>query len=101
MRWPRGSLAAGARGDPSASRSGELVEAVARRIPGTTCLPIALTGYVVLSRAGREPVLRIGVTREAGSVEAHAWVEVDGVAAVGGVERERFKAVEGKDIMSK
>ena len=85
---------------PSALRSGELVESVARRIPGTTCLPIALTGYVVLGRAGRAPVLRIGVTRETGSVEAHAWVEVDGVVAVGGAERERFTVIQGKDIMS-
>ena len=85
---------------PSTIRSGELVESVARRIPGTTCLPVALTGYVVLGQAGRAPALRIGVTREADSVEAHAWVEVDGVVAVGGAERARFKAVEGKDIMS-
>jgi len=85
---------------PSAMRSGEIVGSVARRIPGTTCLPIALTGYVLLGRAGWAPVLRIGVTREADSVEAHAWVEVDGVVAVGGAERARFKAVEGKDIMS-
>jgi hypothetical protein len=85
---------------PSAIRSGELVGSVARRIPGTTCLPIALTGYVVLGQAGRAPVLRIGVTREAGPVEAHAWVEVKGVVAVGGAEQARFTAVQGKDIMS-
>jgi hypothetical protein len=85
---------------PSAPRTGELVESVARRIPGATCLPIALTGYVVLSRAGWAPVLRIGVARGARSVEAHAWVEVGGVVAVGGTESARFTVVEGKDIMS-
>jgi len=102
--WVRATASWLARGRATcrapAVRSGEIVESVARRFPGTTCLPIALTGYVLLARAGWAPVMRIGVTKQAHAVEAHAWVEVDGVVAVGGAERARFKAIHGRDIMS-
>ena len=44
--------------------------------PGTTCLRHALVLGHRLRRLG--PVLRIGVARIDGEVQAHAWLEIDG-----------------------
>jgi hypothetical protein len=56
----------------------------ARAVPGSTCLTRAITIQFLLSRAGHEARLRIGVSK-AGSAPllAHAWVECCG-AVVGG-----------------
>lgn len=67
------------------------IRVVSRRLPGLmTCLVQALAADAVLRRRGYAPRLRIGV-RERGSqgsrpLEAHAWVECDGVLVVGGLE---------------
>jgi len=53
--------------------------AVLRTGPGNgTCLRRALVMADVLQH--HRPVLRVGVTKEAGLVEAHAWLEVSGIA---------------------
>ncbi|WP_299087635.1 MULTISPECIES: lasso peptide biosynthesis B2 protein [Microbacterium] len=41
-----------------------------------TCLRRAIVGGYFLR--DREPILRIGVTKTAGVVAAHAWIEIDG-----------------------
>jgi hypothetical protein len=87
-------------GSLNVTRSGEIVESAARRFPGTTCLPIALAGYVLLGRTGSVPVMRMGVSKEPDGLEAHAWVEVDGSVVVGAAERARFRAIHGGDILS-
>ena len=45
-----------------------------------TCLTKSLTLWWLLARQGIASDLRIGVRREQGKLEAHAWVERDGIA---------------------
>lgn len=53
-------------------------------LPGTTsCLPRAFVGRALLTRAGHEATLRVGVTREGDGLAAHAWVERGGAVVVG------------------
>jgi hypothetical protein len=42
------------------------------------CLPRSLVLERLLARRGAAPELRVGVRREAGELQAHAWVEVAG-----------------------
>ena len=49
------------------------------------CLPRSLALYRALSRAGASPQLWIGFRKQAGRVDGHAWVTVDG-RAVGEAE---------------
>jgi hypothetical protein len=57
-----------------------LVDAAARRSPYTaTCLPRSLTLWWLLRRRGIDSYLRIGVRKAAGRIEAHAWVELQGL----------------------
>jgi hypothetical protein len=70
----------------SSARLAALVAAAARALPGATgCLPRAIALEALLRRAGRAAELRVGVAARRGRarLDAHAWVEVDGVA-VGG-----------------
>jgi len=45
-----------------------------------TCLALSLTLRWLLERQGIESHLRVGIRKENGKFEAHAWVERDGVA---------------------
>jgi hypothetical protein len=55
------------------------VMAVARRLPGTRCLPRALALQALLRQAGVASELRLGVAKNPrGSFVAHAWVNCDG-----------------------
>ena len=48
------------------------------------CLPIAMATQWLLSRRGFSTDLRIGVMRgESGNLEAHAWVEREGLILIG------------------
>lgn len=61
------------------------VEAVARRVPGATCLTQALSGKLLLSWFGHHSQLCLGIARTVGgSIRAHAWLEQDGRAVLGG-----------------
>jgi len=58
-----------------------MVRAAARHgISRASCLEESLTLWWLLARQGIASDLRIGVRKEQGSFEAHAWVERDGVA---------------------
>jgi hypothetical protein len=61
------------------------VERSSQLMPGgAKCLAKALTTYLLLGRRGYPPELRIGVAKsEAGALEAHAWVEVNGQVIMG------------------
>ena len=62
------------------------VNAVSHYIPGMKCkcLARALTTEVLMKRYGHTPKLQIGVSKtEEGKLEAHAWVEVEGIVAIG------------------
>jgi hypothetical protein len=57
-----------------------LVEAAARHGPfRAACLPRSLALWWLLRRRGIDTDLRIGVRKEAGRFEAHAWVELWGL----------------------
>ena len=63
------------------------VRRAGRLVPGATCLPQALTGRVLLARAGHLSELRIGVRKSAAAgFEAHAWLEHRGEVVLGELE---------------
>ena len=67
--------------DGTPAQSVRMVAAVARRVPWSgACLPGALTLQRILRAQGIESELRLGVRRVGGRIEAHAWIERDGVA---------------------
>jgi len=59
------------------------INAVSRRIGGATCLAEAAVAYTMLRRHGHDPRLRIGVRNGESALEAHAWVECDGIVVAG------------------
>ncbi len=64
-----------------------------RSVPGATCLAQALTAELLLRELGAPAVLRLGVSTEpvAGrALDAHAWVESDGMVVVGDADFERY-----------
>jgi hypothetical protein len=65
------------------------ITAVAARCPSATCLVQALAGDVMLRSRGLGCELHIGV-RAGGSsavpIESHAWIECNGVVAIGAIE---------------
>ena len=74
VRKPWKGMARDARSTPA------LVRAAARHCPYyTTCLPQSLTLWWLLRRQGIESDLRFGARKEAGQMEAHAWVELGGI----------------------
>lgn len=77
----------------SAPRSPATIEAdclaaraASRFVPGrNTCLVRAVAAGVLLARHGHEASIRIGVARPGPSgLDAHAWVEHDGIAVLDG-----------------
>ena len=81
-------LARTARPKPAARTPTERITwaiGVAQRvIPSATCLPQALVGEALLTRAGHRFELRIGVAKTPeGGLHAHAWIESDGRVVVG------------------
>lgn len=76
---------------PSVTGIAWAVRASSRWIPDASCLVQALAARLLLSRHGHRSTLRIGVARGEGErLEAHAWVEVDGVAVIGGEGSDRY-----------
>ena len=80
-------------------RIGWAVEGVGRRLPWVDCLPQALAAFVLLSRSGYTASVRVGVARTE-RFAAHAWVEANGVAVVGGAEKARFTEATGADLIA-
>lgn len=79
-----GGTAATETADPAArlaaaDRLARLAEVAARRnLYPIRCLARALTVRHLLARRGVVARLRLGVRRSAGSLDAHAWVELEG-----------------------
>lgn len=73
---------------PAASTVEQITRAIkvaSCHVPKATCLPQALAGHALFKRSGLPSTLRIGVaTNAAGRLEAHAWLESDGRAVIGG-----------------
>lgn len=65
---------------PEIQKLGDLVNTAARHAPFPgTCLPRSLLLVGLLNRRGVKSDLRIGVRLTLGVLEAHAWVECDGI----------------------
>jgi hypothetical protein len=86
--------ASGLRRRTDPARVAWAVETAARAVPRATCLSQALAADAMLRRAGRTPTLRIGVAKEGGSLEAHAWLELDGSVLVGDHDLHRYTPLE-------
>ena len=84
---------------PSASQQRAItarVEHVLRRLPepwNQTCLTRSLVLYHLLRRSGIPLDLCIGVRREAGSMEAHAWLEREGKLYLEGEGASAFEEI--------
>jgi len=64
-----------------AQRTARMVSIAARRgLCHANCLPRSLVLWVLLRRQAIESDLRIGVRKENGKFEAHAWIEIHGAA---------------------
>jgi hypothetical protein len=59
------------------------VRAVSRYVPRATCLTQALVLHILLRREGLQSTIRIGVNKDAGRFEAHAWVESQDRVVIG------------------
>jgi hypothetical protein len=74
------------RTDPATTRTPDdaarltwAVQTAARGLPDQfTCLPQALSLWLLLARRGQVAHIHFGVRMAASGVEAHAWVELDG-----------------------
>jgi hypothetical protein len=70
-----------------ALRTARRIEALARFVPGASCLTQALALSGVLARQGHATTIRIGVSApdasSAAPFEAHAWVECAGHVVLG------------------
>jgi hypothetical protein len=74
-----------------AERIAWAVAVVSSYVPAATCLTQALAAQALLARRDCPAQLRIGVARGAhGQLEAHAWLDVDGQAVIGGAISGRF-----------
>jgi hypothetical protein len=64
------------------------------------CLAKSLTLWWLLGREGIASQLRIGIRKEGGKFEAHAWVELDGVALNEPEEHHRHYAAFDESLSS-
>ncbi len=85
----------------SANHIVNAVKSMSRAIPGCrSCLTQSLTAKTLLSRAGFQALLRIGVARLDGRVQAHAWVESQGEILIGGEEAGNFTPLAGLEKLA-
>jgi hypothetical protein len=82
---------------PAAPSSEEICRAVdiaARFVPGATCLVKAQAGSAMLNRFGYPAEIKIGVWKKSSNLEAHAWVECDGLVILGATENRYVESPE-------
>lgn len=53
-----------------------LVSVASRLVPGAHCLARSFAAHLLLARHGHQARLQIGVRKDGGSLDAHAWVEL-------------------------
>lgn len=70
------------RAETASRLSGAIIRRMPRIFP-QPCLYWSLASCHFLRRAGRAPVIHIGVRLEAGELASHAWVTVDGEIVAG------------------
>ncbi len=65
----------------AAERLAELASIAGRRgLISATCLRQSLLVYALLRRRGLQPELKIGVRKQGGEMDAHAWVAVGAIS---------------------
>lgn len=65
------------------------VQFVSQFIPKATCLTQALATQVLFRRYNQKADLCLGVAHgQTGQLEAHAWVESEGIVVIGGTKKE-------------
>ena len=64
------------------------VNATSRYIPRSTCLTRALTSKILLDRYHYSTTIMIGVSKNEGEFEAHAWLEYEGEIVLGESEKD-------------
>jgi len=69
-----------------------MVVVASRYVPRATCLVQALAGYILFSKYGYQPSIKIGVLTENGEFEAHAWLEHGDLVVLGESEKD-FKTI--------
>ncbi|MHB9131968.1 MAG: lasso peptide biosynthesis B2 protein [Armatimonadota bacterium] len=76
---------------PTPARIAWAVMVTSRVVPGATCLTQALAAHILLTRAGYHGILHIGVAfNSADKLQAHAWLECQGVILIGAGGMQRF-----------
>ena len=81
-----GTPRAASQGLEEALEVGLVVSESARLVPLSTCLSRALVAHLILVRHGHPSRVEVGVKREAGLFEAHAWVTCYGRIVLGDSE---------------
>ncbi len=66
------------------------VRAVSQYVPRATCLTQALVLHIMLRQEGLPSRIRVGVSKDAGHFEAHAWVESLDQIVIGDSGLQRF-----------
>ncbi|MGH9503143.1 MAG: lasso peptide biosynthesis B2 protein [Terriglobales bacterium] len=74
----------------SADELGWAVRAISRHVPHATCLTQALVLHILLRREGLPSRIQIGVSKDAGRFDAHAWVESQGRVVIGDSGLQRY-----------
>src|SRR5437867_10234521 len=66
------------------------VKIASRYVPRATCLIQALAVQSLLAQAGRDAHIELGVAKDAGKFEAHAWVVCGDRIVIGGPDVSRY-----------
>ncbi len=73
------------------------VRRCSRYVPSASCLTQALAAKTVLKRYGQSSTLRIGVAPIDSTIEAHAWVEIEGKIVLGRLPQQaRFSVMSSR-----
>jgi transglutaminase superfamily protein len=71
------------RAAPSSEEMCRAVDIAARFVPGATCLVKAQVCSAMLNHLGYPAEIKIGVWKKSSNLEAHAWVECEGLVVLG------------------
>jgi hypothetical protein len=85
--------AVGTKAHPSAEHFSLAICTASRWVPKATCLTKAVALHILLRRAGLQSRIRIGVAKDAGNFEAHAWVEHQEKVVIGDIGLQRFVSI--------
>lgn len=66
------------------------VRAAARRVPGSSCLVLALALQRLLSQRGHVTDLHVGVAKQGERFSAHAWLVAEGKILIGETDGETY-----------